>query len=176
MLENYGPARLQAFNLLKSGSDFQRDEYVHRLIMADPLSGTASILAVVNFASQTCSCLYDLIRSYSEASEDLRHYAVTLQALQSSFIGISALESDLFDPTFFTEEFKYKMQECMLDLQALEKLIKPARTKCEEDSVGRVWARLRWVSLHQKSKLRRLLERIERHRTTFALDLLLLNM
>ena len=144
--------------------------------MTDPLSGTASILAVVNFASQTCGCLYDVIRSYSEACEDLRHYAVTLEALQTSFIGISALESDVLDPDFFTQEFKSRIQESMLDLQALEKLIKPIRTKCEENGVGRIWARLRWASPDQKTKLQRCLERIERHRTTFALDLLLLNM
>lgn len=145
--------------------------------MGDPLSATASILAVIDLAAHSCGSLYHFVRSYAEASDDLRHYAITLQALQSSFRGISLLESEAFDPTFFTPEFQTRMQDCILDLQALERLIKPTRTRCEAEGVTkRVWTRIRWASVDQKAKLRRCLERIERHRTTFSLDLLLLNM
>lgn len=144
--------------------------------MGDPLSGTASILAVLDVAAHSCGYLYTLVRSYSEASDDLRHYAITLQALQSSFRGISLLENEDFDPTFFTPEFQTRMQDCILDLQALERLIKPTQTKCEAEGVTkRVWARIRWASVDQKARLKRCLDRIERHRTTFSLDLLLLN-
>lgn len=145
--------------------------------MGDPLSCTASILAVLELAAHSCGYLYNLVRSFSETSDDLRHYAITLQALQSSFTDISLLESEDLDPAFFTPEFQVRMEDCIHDLQALERLIGPTMTKCEAGGVTkRFWARLRWASVDQKAKLKRCLERIERHRTTISLDLLLLNM
>lgn len=143
--------------------------------MGEPLSGAASILAVLNLAAQSCGCLYDFFRSFLDASEDLRHYAVTLQALQSAFTRISALETEFSDPHLSTPDFHFRMQECMLDLQALEALIKPAQNRYDRDSARKIWARMRWASVDQKAKLRRRLEKIDRHRTTFQLDLLLLN-
>ena len=144
--------------------------------MGDPLSSTASILALVNLAAQSSGWLYSFFRSYSEASEDLRHHANTLQALQSSFIGISTLQHQISDPTIFVPGFQARMQECMLDLQALEKLIKSSRIRCQGDNLERIWARLRWASVDQKAKVKRYLERIERHRDAFSLDLVLVNM
>ena len=144
--------------------------------MGDPLSSTASILALVNLAAQSSGCLYNFFRSFSEASEDLRHHANTLQALQSSFIAISALWDEISDPTIFVPGFQARMQECLLDLQALERLIKSTRIRCEGDGIERIWARLRWASVDQKAKLKRYLEKIETHRDTFSLDLMLVNM
>ena len=144
--------------------------------MGDPLSSTASILAFVNLAAQSSGYLYTFFQSFSKASEDLRHHANTLEALQSSFLSILALRHEKLDPTIFAPGFQSRVQECMLDLQALEGLIKSTQMRCERNSVGSIWARLRWASVDQKARVKRYLERIERHRDTFSLDLMLVNM
>ena len=144
--------------------------------MADPLSGTASILAVLNLAAHSCGYLYDFFQSFSDASVDLRHHTLTLQSLQSAFTSISTLENEIADPLLVTPEFHFRLEECMLDLRVLEGFIRPAQTKCDGEGARKIWAKVRWASADQKAKIKRCLAKIDRHRTAFQLDLLLLNM
>lgn len=144
--------------------------------MCDPLSATASVLAVVGSAAQTCELLYQVFSSFSEAPEDLRHHMAALEALQATFRTIITLETALpFDlPT--SPVFKDRLQECMLDLQYMERLVKPLYLQSKGDRVRRTWTRIRWSSPNQRHRMTKLLARINSYHTTFSLDLLLLNM
>ena len=144
--------------------------------MCDPLSITASVLTVVACAAQSCDGLCRFLRSISEVSEDIQHHIAALQALQSTFAGIAALERDIPIRAFIKPAFKVRLNECMLDLQEMEKLVKSFHIQLEEGRVRRMWTRVRWSSLSHNHKLQKYLSRIESYHTTFSLDLLLLNM
>lgn len=145
--------------------------------MCDPLSVVASVLTVAGVAAKTCEGLHKALRRFGEAPKDLQHHIAAIQALQSTFAGIAALEKDVPDATlFFTLEFKARLQACMLDLQAMEGLIKSFHSQLGEGRARRMWAKVRWSSVDQQQTLKSHLNRIESYHTTFSLDLLLLNM
>lgn len=143
--------------------------------MCEPLSTTASILAVAGVAAKSCECLYNALRLYSEAPKDLQHHINAVQALQSIFADIAALEKDLPNAALITPDFKARLQACMLELQAVERLAKSFYTRLEEGRARRTWAKMRWSSADQRQVLKRYLSRIESYHKMFSLDLLLLN-
>lgn len=144
--------------------------------MCDPLSTTASILALAGVAAKSCECLYNALRLFSEAPKDLQHHINAVQALQSIFTDIAALEKDLPNAALITPDFKARLQACMLDLQAVERLAKSFCARLEEGRARRTWAKMRWSSADQRQALKRYLSRIESYHKIFSLDLLLLNM
>ena len=78
--------------------------------MCDPLSITASVLAVVGFAAKSCDCLCHFLRSISEVLEDVQHHIATLQALQETFAGIAALKKDIGARTLIKSDFKARLK------------------------------------------------------------------
>ena len=144
--------------------------------MCDPLSVIASALTVIEVAANSCEYLHKALKRFSDAPKDIQHHITTVQALQSTFASLSALEIDLANDQIVTPDFKARLQACMLDLQALERLVKSFNAQLEEGKVRRTWAKLRWSSVDQRQTLRSHLSRIESYHTTFSLDLLLLNM
>ena len=144
--------------------------------MCDPLSVIASAVAVIEVAAKSCEYLHKTLRRVSDAPKDIQHHITTVQALQSTFTNLSALEIDLENDLIVTPDFKARLQACTLDLQVLERLVKSFNAQLEESKVRRTWAKLRWSSVDQRHTLRSHLSRIESYHTTFSLDLLLLNM
>ena len=144
--------------------------------MCDPLSVAGSVLAVAGFAAKSCECLYKTLRLFSEAPDDLQHHVSAIQALQSTFTGIVALESDAPKAALISPELKARLQACMHDLQAMERLAKSFHEQLEEGRARRIWAKMRWSSTHQRQTLKRHLSRIESYHMSFSLDLLLINM
>lgn len=144
--------------------------------MCDPFSTTASVLTVAGGAAKTCECLYNALRLFSEAPKDIQHHIDAVQALQSIFTDIVALEKDLSIAALITPDFKARLQACMLDLQAVERLAKSFYARLEVGRAHRTWAKMRWSSADQRHALKRYLSRIESYHKTSSLDLLLLNM
>lgn len=144
--------------------------------MCDPLSVAASVLAVAGFAAKSCECLYTTLRLFSEAPEDLQHHITGVQALQSTFAGIVALEKDAPNAALFTQEFKFRLQACIADLEAMEKRAKSFHAQLEEGRARRTWAKIRWSSADQRQRLKSHLSRIKSYHMSFSLDLLLLDM
>ncbi|KAG8527903.1 uncharacterized protein KY384_006819 [Bacidia gigantensis] len=143
--------------------------------MCDPLSAVGSVLALAGFAGESCDHLCKYFRSYSEASEDIRHHISSLQALQTTFTSIAAIEKDLPKGFIIPPRFGARLQECASDLAATDKFIAFSQTRLQNRKIQRTWAKLRWASPDQKHKLQTMLGRIEAHHRNFSLDLLVLN-
>lgn len=144
--------------------------------MCEPLSVAASVVAVAGFAAKSCECLYKTLRRFSEAPKDLRNHITAVQALQSTFAGIAALENDASIAELITPEFKARLHACVLDLRAIERLAKSFHAQLEEGRARRTWAKLRWSLPNQRQTLKTHLSRIESYHMNFSLDLLLLDM
>ncbi|KAL8827856.1 MAG: hypothetical protein Q9191_002937 [Dirinaria sp. TL-2023a] len=145
--------------------------------MGDPLSIVTGVLAVAGAAATTCEGLYKILRRSLVAPKDLEHHLSAVQALQSTLTAIAALEgNDAPTTTIITPQFKTCMQSCMLDLQAMERLLKSFQIQIDEGRARRTWAKMRWSSVDYQQKLKSYLNRIESYHRTFSLDLLLFNM
>ncbi|KAG8530277.1 uncharacterized protein KY384_004778 [Bacidia gigantensis] len=110
--------------------------------MGEPLSALASVLAIAAFAAHSCECLHKTLRLVSEAPKEIQHHITAVRALQSTLAGIARLDDDVKDPALITEEFKARLQECMLDLRGMERLTSPLHAQLEEGKARRAWAKL----------------------------------
>ena len=144
--------------------------------MCDPLSVGVSALTIAEVAAKTCEGLYKILRRFSEAPRDIEHHINSLRTLQSTFVAITGLEQHAEGIPLITPDFKARLRECMLDLQAMERLANSFDVQLEEGRIRRTWARLRWASADQRQLLKSHLGRIESYHRIFSLDLLLCNM
>ena len=143
--------------------------------MADPLSATASAIAVIGLAVQSCEVLCRLFRSLHEASEDLKHHVATLQALKCTFTRISDLDKDLIDQSWVRQALSSRLRECFLELKGMEDLVRPLHDDLQNGRLRRVWTTTKWVGCHQKQRIEKFMMRIESYYMTFSLDLMLIN-
>lgn len=110
-----------------------------------------------------------------EAPEDIVHQISTIEALQSIFAGISALEAIAPGAALITPQFRVQLEACTRELQTMERLIKSFHANIEKGRARRTWAKIRWSSPDQRETLKKYLRRIESYHRAFSLDLLLLN-
>lgn len=111
--------------------------------MFDPLSVTASILAVAGLTATSCEFLYQTLARFSDAPKGLQHHLAAIQALQSTFAGIANLENDAPSAALRTPEFNARLHACMLDLRAMERLVGSSHAQLKEGKTRRTWARIR---------------------------------
>ena len=143
--------------------------------MGDPFSVAVSVLSVTEVAASCCGYIYKTLRSFMEAPEDIVHQISTIEALQSIFAGISALEAIAPGAALITPQFRVQLEACTRELQTMERLIKSFHANIEKGRARRTWAKIRWSSPDQRETLKKYLRRIESYHRAFSLDLLLLN-
>lgn len=143
--------------------------------MADILSVTGSVIAVLGLAVQSCEVLCKFLRSFHEAAGDLEHHIATLQALKSTFARITDLERDFTNHDWVGQPLSSRLQECLLELKAMEEFVKPLHHELLNGRARRVWMKTKWAGANQKQRIERFMARIESYYMTFSLDLLLIN-
>ena len=143
--------------------------------MCDPLSVTASVLAVVTAAAQSCDFLCTFFRSYHDTAEYLKHYISTLEGLKAVLASIAELERATPRQLDFDQGLKGRLEECGLHLQAIEKTVIPSYNSLRRSKADRLWTKMKWSTACQRQKIDKLMTRIESHCKTFVLVLLLLN-
>jgi len=153
-----------------------QSQFVLLVNMADPLSVTASILAVAGFAATSCKTIFQTISQFSAARTELQHHLVTLCDLQSTFANIASLQQDVVLEPLLTPEFGSRLHACMRDLQVMEDLAKSIHAQLQENKMRRAWSRMRLSIGDQQQTMKTHLGRIESYHRAFSLDLLLLSM
>ena len=143
--------------------------------MADPLSATGIVIAVIGLAAQSCEALCNFFRSFHEAAEDLRHHIATLQALKSTFTRISDLEADYKSHGWVRQALSSRLPECLLDLKTMEDFVGPLYDAMQNGKARRAWTKTKWAGAYQKQKIERFMARVESYYMTFSLDLLLIS-
>lgn len=143
--------------------------------MFDPLSTTASTIAIVGFAGESCQFLFEFFRTVSGAPREVEHHVSSLRALRATFTGIESLSNDISLDGALPQEFHIRLKECMADIKAIELRVRKANEDLERSKLRRTWTRLKWSSSadHWLSKF---LARVHSYHTTFCLDLLTLQM
>ncbi|KAL9599771.1 MAG: hypothetical protein Q9179_003446 [Wetmoreana sp. 5 TL-2023] len=143
--------------------------------MADPLSVTGGIVAIFGLAAQSCEKICKFFRSFNEAAEDIKHHIATLQALKSTFAKISDLEKDYTSHDWVRQPLSSRLQGCLLDLQAMERFVKPLHNDLQNGKGRRTWTKTKWAAASQRQKIERFMARIESYYLTFSLDLILIS-
>lgn len=143
--------------------------------MGDPLSAVGSILAICSLALQSCEVSCKFFRGFQEANEDVENYMVTIEALKSTLTKVSNLEKDLADEGFLDLNFERRLKGCLLNLKAIENVIKPISSALHSGKARRTWNQMRWVGTYQKQRIERYMSRIQLYHMSFTQDLVLVN-
>lgn len=143
--------------------------------MGDPLSVTASTIAIISFAGGSCQFLLDFFRTVSGAPKDIQHHVVDLRALRSTFAAIETLGNEIALEKLLPQEFHNRLKECMNDIQAIEMKVRKANENLERGKSRRTWAKLKWSS-SADHWLSRFFTRVQTYHVTIGLDLLVLQM
>lgn len=90
------------------------------LTMADPLSATASILTLIEFAAKSCKSLYDAVQSYQNHPKRVRSLQEELTALHCVLIPLQDFKDET-DKTFVV--LKAPLLSCGRACEGFEKML-----------------------------------------------------
>lgn len=136
----------------------------------DPLSGTASTIAIVGLLSQSCRFLFTIFRDISDAPTELEYYTTALRALEVGLGRIQALHTVNASTFQLTPEFSSHAAQCMADFRSIEARLTQAKLKFDKGRGVRMWAMMKW-SLSAEHWLGKFLARVQIFHTIVSLEL-----
>ncbi|RPB27269.1 hypothetical protein L211DRAFT_765381, partial [Terfezia boudieri ATCC MYA-4762] len=129
----------------------------------DPLSGAASVIAVVQVAGQVWSLCWKYYSDAKNAKSDIERLMGNVEALQNLFQRVQALAkgpgaAKLVASKELIERTALELEQ---EFKALRKRLEPSKQQSILKSFGR---RLRWPL--QKEDVDKIFQLLERHKTT----------
>jgi hypothetical protein len=146
--------------------------------MADPLSVTANIVAVLGFSIQSCNYLVDFFKRVADAPAEVEHNVVWLQALHSTFSELHALSQDArFRDAHveLTSGFNARLEDCKADLAEMKSRVRRVGQDLKADRIRQTWTKVRY-SFTAEQWLTKFSRRLQTYQTTFTLDLMMIQM
>lgn len=141
----------------------------------DPVSATASIIAIVEVACKSCHALHDFLRGISEAPDDIKQYRATLRSLKST---LQCMQSLIADPTVgqhLLRNVGTSLEECSIDIQSVDAKCWKAQGAMQRGKVRNGVTRVGWY-LSGEHSLERFFARLQRWYTIFSLEMSTLQM
>lgn len=138
----------------------------------DPLSITASIIAVIQVAGQVAQVCKSYIDNVQDYPKELRIFFIEARSLEAVFEGLQSLkEDDLQDASIIArlQGSDGPVASCRAVVEALSALIPPP-TNGEESRRRRLRGTLEALAWPLKAdKARKLLDELMRHKSTISL-------
>ena len=141
----------------------------------DPLSATASAIAIIGLLGQSCQFVSRFLGGISDASASIRARHTTLQALSASLRKIQALYAENSQITEPAPEFAAQVADCMTDFVTIEAKLRKAIEGLNKGRCTRRLAKLKW-SISSEDWLKRFLTRVQRYHAVMSLELMTLQM
>jgi hypothetical protein len=146
--------------------------------MADPLSITANIVAVLGFSIQSCNYLVDFFKRIADAPAEVEHNIIWLEALHSTFSELHALGKDanLHDTQIeLPSGFNARLEDCKADLLEMESRVRRVGHNLKGGRIQQTWTKVRY-SFTAEQWLTKFSRRLQTYQTTFTLDLMMIQM
>jgi hypothetical protein len=141
--------------------------------MADPLSITANIVAVLGFSIQSCDFLVNFLNRIAGAPAEVEHNVIWLKALHSTFSQLHALGHDT--EVELPPGFNVRLEDCRADLLEMESCIRRVSQSLKAGRIQHTWTRLKYIFTAEQwfAKFSR---RLQKYQTAFTLDLMMIQM
>ena len=136
----------------------------------DPVSATASVIAIAGVAGKSCQALLSFFHGISEAQEDILQFCKTLQSLESTLQCIRSLCTDPNVRQHLTQNFTVCLKECFSELEAADTKCRKAQNLMQRGKMQSSWARLRWY-LSAEHWLKKFFFHVQTYHTVFSLEL-----
>jgi len=146
--------------------------------MADPFSVTANIVAILAVSVQSCAHLVEFYQKLTDAPTEVRHNALWLRALQSTFGELRTLAQD---PRFLDFQahlpagFDARLADCRADLQQMEARVRRVRTGLDGGKMLQTWAKVKHCFTGEQL-LAKFSRRLQVYHSAFAIDLATIQM
>jgi len=140
----------------------------------DPLSATANIVAVLVVSIQSCSFLVKFFRDLADAPPEVRHNAIWLGILHSTF---GELRSLVVDPRFGDVQaqlpvgFASRLADCQAGLGEMEARIRRIDRDLRGGRMLQTWTKVKY-SLTSEQLLAKFSGRIQLYQSAFTVDLI----
>lgn len=148
--------------------------------MAEPLSSTASVIAVAACAAESTKFLFKFFREFTLAPEHIRQLYTALQSLRLTLIGLQHCGARLDTDWRFPPHFTHRLEDCSRQLNVwTDRIAKLDNVLDKEHSSSpgwkrqtkRSWQRLKWFAV-QEHEIEWFLENIRIYQAEFSLELL----
>ena len=147
--------------------------------MAEPLSITASTIAVVGLATESSKFMFNFFHGIKHVPANVHDTSIALKSLHVTLTGLQEIGTKL-DPKYkFPAHFCHRLDECLEDLKIFEAKISKidvilgTQKSCKRDWDGKTrkaWEKIRWL-LGGEQETRRFLKRVKIYQNEFSLEL-----
>ena len=148
--------------------------------MAEPLSASASIIAVVGFAAESSKLIFCFFQGITHAPANIHDSALALSSLYVTLTNLQKSGTKL-DPNYkFPAHFCGRLNDCLKDLKGFEAKIgkidavfsNQGTRKHDWDTITRrSWERVEWLLVGEQ-ETRRFLDKVKMYQNEFILELL----
>ena len=148
--------------------------------MAEPLSSTASVLAIIACAAESTKVLLKFFRNISRVPENVRHLHVALKSLHITLTSLHDASTRSSSNLHFSSHLRHRLRECLIHLEAwsskiakVDNAIDKDRPSCHQwkHKTQRSWQKVKWL-LAGEQDISHFLEIIRLYHTEFSLELL----
>ena len=134
----------------------------------DPLSGTASVIAILGLSLQSIQVIYQAISGVKDGHEAIQHILDVLKTLESLLQQLKSLrtgfESDADLPVL--------VQKCAADLEILERKARKVRILPTDKKLSKAWTGIKLIL--GKNDVTRMRDVLQAHVASLALQLSIL--
>lgn len=146
--------------------------------MAEPLSITASTIAVVGLAAECSKLMLSFFHGVKHVPAKVHDALIALRSLHVTLTSLQEIGTKL-DPKYkFSTHFCHRLDECLKELKVFEVKIDKIDAKFDKGQIGkrnvetrRTWGKIRWL-LDGQQETKRFLERVKIYQNEFFLELL----
>lgn len=142
--------------------------------MADPVSIAASCITVLSTAIWACRQLSKCIDRIAKVPRTVQHCSLLLKSLASTFDQLRSLGREVHlhsQPIELPEKFDDRLNECVTDLQMIEKRMSQVRQSLERNRLRRTWTQMKF-NVFDEPHLKEFFERLQLYQSAFSLDLI----
>ncbi|KAL8751039.1 MAG: hypothetical protein Q9184_006203 [Pyrenodesmia sp. 2 TL-2023] len=147
--------------------------------MTEPLSTTASAIAIAGFAAESSKLIFKFFHGVASAPANIHDASIALRSLHMTLTALQQRGTRL-DPQYkFSTHFCRRLDDCLEDLKTFEAKISKidaifdkegTRQRHSDNRARRSWEIVRWL-LHGEQETRRFLEKVKLYHNEFSLEL-----
>ncbi|KAL8700694.1 MAG: hypothetical protein Q9201_005310 [Fulgogasparrea decipioides] len=148
--------------------------------MTEPLSTTASAIAMAGFAAESSKLVFKFFYGVASAPANIHNASIALRSLHVTLNNLRQSGTRL-DPQYkFSTHFCRRLNDCLKALNTFEAKIgkidaifgkEGTRQRPSDNRARRSWERVRWLLLGEQ-ETRRFLEKVKLYHNEFSLELL----
>jgi Fungal N-terminal domain of STAND proteins len=142
----------------------------------DPLSAAASVVALLDAACKSSKLIYSFFRDIVDGPSVVQNHCIFLQVLQGSLTQLREICAIVELQNEHAMKLRTNVNQCLKDLKIAERRIIMVDRNMKSGNMRRTWALVRWALFKGDPSIDNFFSRMKMWQSTFACDLMLLQL